>query len=561
MRMAPFLFSLFSLLLFASMFLFVCLFVCLFLPQMGLLQRDYANFKPFFDQLGVSSSCGEYSPDVDVVYILRSEIEHSYRRRVFKGFVPPFPDTVLIVDEVDELIVDGTPNSYYVKPDVERGAGFATAVRCISEAQAKPESITDTTWALAQKACALADTKVESTDYVVTSDSVVELVRGRRTTHTSDWLRVLRQRKHGKNATVDSYFFIQNVSHMFSQYQAIMGLSGSLGSPAERAFLQKVFRAEFVHTPSFLDTCNGVKKHQPALNNNTVIIRDNQFHQFTQVLQLVSEKQNRVPIVIVCENPHVANQLHTFLVSKQTNDCQLLLEHDENGRMDYSSIVDNATKPIESGRNKTWRVTVTDYFGGRGHDYRINDEDVDADGGLLVIALSIPQSEREFVQWKGRTARSDRQGQYALILNAEDAPLKGNKDRWKEHRCVPKEENEEKEDDQVNVNDCCKYKESIITCLLGISDEKTNENLNKLRRNIIGGQRLNELCDKFYKIHKSTAHGKWPSGIWQQKLRDFLDNIHASSVDADTIATFAVKVNLASSTHAWKRQSSYTCTD
>ena len=41
---------------------------------------------------------------------------------------------------------------------------------------------------------------------------------------------------------------------------------------------------------------------------------------------------------------------------------------------------------------------------------------------MLVIATSIPDA-REWAQWKGRTARQDRPGQYLVVLSAEDEPF------------------------------------------------------------------------------------------------------------------------------------------
>ena len=38
------------------------------------------------------------------------------------------------------------------------------------------------------------------------------------------------------------------------------------------------------------------------------------------------------------------------------------------------------------------------------------DKDANANGGMLVIATSVPD-EREWIQWRGRTARQDRPGQ------------------------------------------------------------------------------------------------------------------------------------------------------
>ena len=41
---------------------------------------------------------------------------------------------------------------------------------------------------------------------------------------------------------------------------------------------------------------------------------------------------------------------------------------------------------------------------------------------MLVIATSLPD-EREWIQWRGRTARQDRPGQFYVVLDSQSAPL------------------------------------------------------------------------------------------------------------------------------------------
>lgn len=59
--------------------------------------------------------------------------------------MPPFPDTILIVDEVDELIVDGKPTSNYVKKDHDRSTGYSEAVTSYPN---RPPGIEDSVWNL-----------------------------------------------------------------------------------------------------------------------------------------------------------------------------------------------------------------------------------------------------------------------------------------------------------------------------------------------------------------------------------------------------------------------------
>ena len=68
-------------------------------------------------------------------------------------------------------------------------------------------------------------------------------------------------------------------------------------------------------------------------------------------------------------------------------------------------IIEQATKRCFSkARTPYFRITVTDWFGGRGHDFDCMDEGANAHGGMLVIATDVPDA-REWIQWKGRTAR------------------------------------------------------------------------------------------------------------------------------------------------------------
>ena len=60
---------------------------------------------------------------------------------------------------------------------------------------------------------------------------------------------------------------------------------------------------------------------------------------------------------------------------------------------------------------------------------------------MLVIATSVPD-EREWIQWKGRTARQDRPGQYHVVLNTRAKPFEGNKELLKKVRSAAIKEGE-----------------------------------------------------------------------------------------------------------------------
>ena len=50
------------------------------------------------------------------------------------------------------------------------------------------------------------------------------------------------------------------------------------------------------------------------------------------------------------------------------------------------------------------------------------DKEANANGGMLVIATSVPD-EREWIQWRGRTARQDRPGQFHVVLSRQASPF------------------------------------------------------------------------------------------------------------------------------------------
>ena len=115
---------------------------------------------------------------------------------------------------------------------------------------------------------------------------------------------------------------------------------------------------------------------------------------------------------------------------------QRLSEFDAAGRSlkeEWQTLIDDATKRLGTADDHRCRVTVTDRFGGRGHDFRVVDKEANANGGMLVIATSIPD-EREWIQWKGRTARQDRPGQFHVVLNTKAKPFDGNKELVKKVR-------------------------------------------------------------------------------------------------------------------------------
>jgi len=168
----------------------------------------------------------------------------------------------------------------------------------------------------------------------------------------------------------------------------------------------------------------------------------------------------------------------------------------------WSDVVDRATKRLAEGY---YPITVTDPWGGRGHDFRCHNEKIDVKGGLLLLVTSVPQ-EREWTQWKGRTARQDRKGQYDIILSREDAPFSGGGAIMK------------------SCSDGMEQSASLVKALLKETDEANLKKLDEMKTGLDQGRHLAEVSDKYYqKFPRDDT--VWPHPSHKErdrKLRDLL---------------------------------------
>jgi hypothetical protein len=143
-------------------------------------------------------------------------------------------------------------------------------------------------------------------------------------------------------------------------------------------------------------------------------------------------------------------------------------------------------------------VTVTTAEGGRGHDYRIVDPEVDEKGGLLLILTWVPWSEREWIQFLGRTGRQDRHGQYAVFLDGEDETVA----------------------DAVNFKE---EDESLIDAMLRLGDEDTAERFAETSNEIIKGRAMHQLTSRYWASSKNGIVNKDQTWQWKRMCETYMD--------------------------------------
>eukprot|EP00966_Prymnesium_polylepis_P163189 3771580-Prymnesium_polylepis.1 len=209
---------------------------------------------------------------------------------------------------------------------------------------------------------------------------------------------------------------------VFTKYACIFGLTGSVGGRAELGYLTKTYSAIKFDVPRFLDTCVGDARKEVV--NHGVEVVDSDARLIDRVVELVNRYYQQVPVLVIASSLDELAKLQQALTQRgqmPPDEVQRFSEFDAHGKSlkaSWQTIIDDSTKRIGGVGEARCRVTVTDKFGGRGHDFQVVDRESNANGGMLVIATSIPD-EREWIQWVGRTARQDRPGQFYVVLNQQ----------------------------------------------------------------------------------------------------------------------------------------------
>ena len=289
------------------------------------------------------------------------------------------------------------------------------------------------------------------------------------------------------------------------------------------------------------------------------------------------------------------------------DEVQQFAEFDEEGRSlkeEWAVIIEDSTKRLGGVEDSRCRVTVTDRFGGRGHDFQVVllvatcylllatgylllapcclllavcclllaaccsllaafcvllaaccfllatcylllatccfqvvDKENNANGGMLVIATSIPD-EREWIQWKGRTARQDRPGQYYVILNQQAKPFT----LPEFSKLAAKVSKMTSEDDKIEE-------------LLGVADAGIGQQLANFKVEQAAGEKLNELTEKYYTQKPRTFDDPWPSKEHNEtdlKLRAFLtENVDKSPSDIVKLAKELMDIEITPVAGGW----------
>jgi len=450
-----------------------------------LLERDFWTFKPLFDAFQVpttarngerrgissilcvseervtaagrgphqSSMAARVDPDADICYCEAKHVQSFYasiargEKRDFDGY----EGRVLILDEVDALIIDEEPNEAFVYPNpdlsdmatsVAEALASGASTEHIQEAlRTSPHPATERVIREMTKEWAHGRKLKASDDFVYAKEAGRYCaVQGGRA-NPKAWSLALECRNFQDGLCREILFqerlFVMSRPRVFRKYHRILGLSGSIGSGAERTFLKQTYRAAFFEVPPFLKTCRGSPFHEAVpvglgTRRQAVYVELTAEAQLARLAEVAFEARERVPVLVIARDRGQCDQLVEALrqaarsrgLGGASTDMVRSLSRTlyESDPEQWKDNLNRSTLPLgdSSGAEKCWRVTVTDPRGGRGTDYRVDDPVVDAQGGLLLIPTAVPTSQREWTQFLGRTARQDRHGQFCAVLCASD---------------------------------------------------------------------------------------------------------------------------------------------
>jgi len=214
---------------------------------------------PYLATMDVTASMNDFSQAADVTYCLQRDLTQFYRDSIFFGH-SPLANTILLVDDLDDLDIDKSPNSIYGKKDDELTAPLKTyfdEFLAKGDAAEPPAAVTDSpgglaavSWSKAKAAYAqYRSMSMDAPNGYTRVGSRLELLdaRGKVVMQKySGGLEMARYKLDGELPSISSKFFYQSLPHIFGQYEGIVGLgSRQTGSDSSlvdnRKFLERLY--------------------------------------------------------------------------------------------------------------------------------------------------------------------------------------------------------------------------------------------------------------------------------------------------------------------------------
>ena len=212
--------------------------------------KDFERMSGYIKKIGLSASLNDFTVAANVTFCLQRDLCQYYRDCIFYGNLP-FENTILLVDDVDELLIEKAPNSIYGKRDDELSAPlkmyFDIFIKNGENAE-EPEGTNKIAWNKAKTAYELhLPMEQDKPNGYTMINGRYELLdsQGRLVSYKYNaGLEFIRYKWSGEAPAVNSKFFFQSLPYIFGKYKSIIGFSHHSDKWAENHdFLQQNFGA------------------------------------------------------------------------------------------------------------------------------------------------------------------------------------------------------------------------------------------------------------------------------------------------------------------------------
>ena len=114
----------------------------------GLLERDFANYEAFYKSFGLTCS-KSVDATSDICYCLKKQNNAYFNEQILRGELD-LGSTVLIVDEVDDLVVNEKPTLLYTSRDGSLTPFYKMSYRALIKGEGRPLKVDSQVWTSVQ---------------------------------------------------------------------------------------------------------------------------------------------------------------------------------------------------------------------------------------------------------------------------------------------------------------------------------------------------------------------------------------------------------------------------
>jgi hypothetical protein len=142
----------------------------------GLLERDFANYKSFYESFGLTCNKTIDSTS-DICYCLKKQNNTFFNQHLLSGDLD-LTGTILIVDEVDDLVVNEKPTLLYQAKDDSLTPHYKACYNALIKGQDRPAKVDSPIWNDAKRIKREADAKVQGVHFQLGEQGWIMLEEG-----------------------------------------------------------------------------------------------------------------------------------------------------------------------------------------------------------------------------------------------------------------------------------------------------------------------------------------------------------------------------------------------